>query len=81
VDTGIFRFLQVIISTLGNPSMRYLLVAETNGTNGTGWITILTYLAARGVGAEQTTGSLFVDVYHNRYFGYTATLVVWEYRM
>jgi hypothetical protein len=38
-------------------------------------------LAARGVGAEQTTGSLFVDVYHNRYFGYTATLVVWEYRM
>ena len=62
VDTGLLGSFQVGIGTVGNPFQGGLVVVETDGADGSCWITRLTCLGAGRILAEKATVGLFVDV-------------------
>ena len=71
MDTSRLGLFQLIVSTLGDPASGQFLIAEPDGADGAGRVTLFANSAAGSVYAEQTAGSLFVDMYHIiMFFGY-----------
>jgi hypothetical protein len=71
VYAGLLCTFQVSIAAVFHPPQSWLVVVETNGSDGAGGVAGLAGLGARRVLTEQTTACFFIDVYvsfHNILF-------------
>ena len=63
VDAGLLGTLQVAVAAILHPQQGRLMVVETDGTEGTGWVARLTGLGTGGILTQQTTAGLLINIY------------------
>ena len=67
VNTSLFSALQIGVAAVFHPAQGWLVVVETDGSDGSCGVACLTGLGARCVEAQQTLVGFFVDI-HSRCF-------------
>ena len=62
-DAGRLGSLQVSITTVSHPSCGWLVVVETDRTDGSGWVAGLTCQRTGSLLTQQTPAGFFINVY------------------